>query len=210
MSLHIPENALPSDLSPCKINIQASLSGQYEFPPQTKFVSGVYWIAFPKKLRKPVSVEVQYCAYPNQCPHLSFVRASCAQKELPYKFQYLEGGLFTPHNSYGSISVAHFPGIAIVKRKRPLDEQDETEGTEGTTLSKIDSKPNRQVRVEAEASVDSASLVANVHSEDVRYSSQVYYIPKDSNNWRLDFVLFSDLELCNAVSYHGMCTQTSW
>ena len=121
--LHTPHSALPAGAVPCRINVKASLSGQYEFPEDSELVSPIYWISTPKNLRftKPLTVHFQHCGTVENRDDgdLSFVVAKCTQPDLPYKFKFLDGGLFVPYSSYGSISVTHFSGLGIVsKRKR--------------------------------------------------------------------------------------------
>ena len=86
-------------------------------PSNCEFVSAVYWVSSPHKFRKPVTVEIQHCAVlsnDKQCSQLTFVHTKCTQKELPYIFKQRVGGVFTPHSSYGSLSLSHFSGIGAV------------------------------------------------------------------------------------------------
>ena len=80
-------------------------------------MSGVYWIAFPKRFLNPVTVEVQHCAlveHADQLSSLSFVTAKCTQKELPYNFRPLNGGEFSGESCYGTIKMNHFSAVAVV------------------------------------------------------------------------------------------------
>ena len=119
--LDVPQGALPAEATPCRVSVKASLSGQFEFPDNSELVSPIYWISTPKNLRfsKPLTVCVQHCV-PVEWDNsdLSFVVAKCTQPNLPYKFKFLDGGVFNPNNSYGSISVTHFSGFGIVSKKR--------------------------------------------------------------------------------------------
>ena len=77
-------NALPEGLS--EFVIAVSLSGQFELPEGYELVSAVYWVSTKGKLTNPITIEIQHCANFTNPSQLHFVRASCAQKSLPYKF----------------------------------------------------------------------------------------------------------------------------
>lgn len=115
--LHVPEGSLPVGLDHCHVKIKVSLSGHFDFPENSELVSAIYWIYSPHTFVKPLTLEIQHCATnitPSQCARLSFVRTNCTQKELPYNFKELDGGIFKPNTCYGSISVKHFSGIGTV------------------------------------------------------------------------------------------------
>ena len=113
--LHVPANALPSGIPEYLVNIKTSLAGQFELPEGYELVSAVYWVATPGAFTKPVTIEVQHCANFSKPSQLRFVRTSCAQKSLPYKFKFVDGGLFIPGNKYGVLSTNHFSGSGIAK-----------------------------------------------------------------------------------------------
>ena len=112
--LHVPEKALPPDLPQCTLHIQASLSGQYQFPKGSQLVSAVYWISAPVTFSKPLMIDMQHaCLSPLQ---LKFVKAQCTQKQLPYRFEpILESNeVFAKQSSYGSISTTKFSAFGII------------------------------------------------------------------------------------------------
>ena len=83
-------------------------------------LSPVFWILAPCKFTKPVTLEIQHCAQREDKTVLSdlkFVSARCSQRDLPYRFEQMDGGLFTTCSSYGSIQLKHFSGIGIAGRK---------------------------------------------------------------------------------------------
>ena len=115
--LYIPADALDPTDAPEDLTITASLSGNFQLPDNNNLVSGVYWIAFPKRFLHPVTVEVQHCAcveHPDQLTSLSFVTAKCTQKQLPYNFRPLNGGEFVKNSCYGTIKMSHFSAVAVV------------------------------------------------------------------------------------------------
>ena len=115
--LHVPENSLEAGLSETTVNVQVSLSGQFQLPADSELVSAVYWVFSPHMFTQPLTLEVQHCAAPSHSSNLSFVRTKCTQKKLPYQFKELEGGIFSRQTFYGSLSVNHFSGLAITKKK---------------------------------------------------------------------------------------------
>ena len=117
--LHVPKNALPEGIPEYSVNIKASLSGQFELPDGYELVSAVYWVKTPGKFTKPLTIEVQHCANFSKPNELCFVRTSCTQKHLPYKFKVIDGGAFTLGNMYGILSITHFSGIGVAKKVEP-------------------------------------------------------------------------------------------
>ena len=121
LRLHVPEGSLPADMRECRINIRASLSGQFQFSEDSDLLSPVFWISAPGEFTKPVTLEIQHCALREDdatLSNLSFVSAKCSQKKLPYNFKRVDGGVFTTHSSYGSIQLSHFSGLGVTGGKR--------------------------------------------------------------------------------------------
>ena len=121
LKLHVPEGSLPCGMGETKVNIRASLSGQFQLPEDSDLLSPVFWISAPCKFTKPVTLEIQHCAQGDDhtvLSDLSIVSTQCSQKDLPYKFKQLDGGVFTTHSSYGSIQLSHFSGIAVAGKKK--------------------------------------------------------------------------------------------
>ena len=115
--LHAPKGALSPDLPQCTLHIQASLSGQYQFPKESQLVSAVYWISPPVKFSKPLMIDIQHACSTDFSPlQLKFVKAQCTQKPLPYQFEPIEESneVFAKHSSYGSISTTKFSGFGII------------------------------------------------------------------------------------------------
>ena len=59
------------------------------------------------------SLEIQHCATSSQTSRLSFAR--CSQNSLPFNFDILEGGDFSP-DAYGNIQLRSFSLIIVLKR----------------------------------------------------------------------------------------------
>ena len=103
-----------------KINIKASLSGQFKLPEDSDLLSPIFWISAPCQFLKPVTLEIQHCTLREDetvLSDLKFVSAKCSQELLPYRFRPVAGGVFTIHSSYGSIQLTHFSGLGIAGRK---------------------------------------------------------------------------------------------
>ena len=116
LKFHIPEGSLPGGTGNCMVNVRASPSGQFQLPEDSDLLSPVFWISAPCKFTKPVTLEIQHCALREHKAVLSdlrFVSAKCSQKDLPYRFEHLDGGVFTTHSSYGSIQLNHFSGVGV-------------------------------------------------------------------------------------------------
>ena len=118
--LYISKTNLPPSMGECKINIRVSLSGQFQLPQDSDLFSPVFWINASSEFTKPVTLQIQHCALRDEATlsDLSFVSAKCSQKDLPYSFKQLDGGVFTRHSSYGSIQLKHFCGICVVGKKK--------------------------------------------------------------------------------------------
>ena len=87
VKLNVPKDSLPPGMEECKINIRMSLSGQFQLPEGTDLLSPVFWISATCKFTKPVTLEIQHCAFTEDeavLSNLSFVSAYCSQKDLPY------------------------------------------------------------------------------------------------------------------------------
>ena len=116
--MSVPQGSLGADET-CDVAFKAIAHGQFQFPENTQLVSGVYAIAMTHKLLRPATVEVEHCVdleTTDQCTYLSFVRAYCTQKDLPYKFKEIEGGAFFPESSIGKISLTRFSLVGIIDR----------------------------------------------------------------------------------------------
>ena len=120
VKLHVQQDSLPAECRQCRVEMTASLSGQYTLPADCELVSGVYWVYCPVKLSKHATLEIQHCS--TQRVGLNFVRAECTQEQLPYMFRRQEGGVFS-ESSHGSIELSRFSGWAIccLKSHRTYD-----------------------------------------------------------------------------------------
>ena len=119
LKLHIPKGCLPAHVDLCKIRIQASLAGQYEFPKNSHLVSAVFWFQCERRcvFTRPITLEMHHCAKPEAASRLRFVKTSCLQMHLPYTFKEIlvGGGKFNSHSSYGVLDLESFSGIGAVQ-----------------------------------------------------------------------------------------------
>ena len=120
LRINIPKGCLPAGMEQCTINIRVSLAGQYEFLESSSLVSAIFWLRCEdvREFVRPITVEIQHCAKSENVTNikLSFVRAVCSQKQLPYTFKQLAGGNFSSHSSYGVIELNSFSGVGITQR----------------------------------------------------------------------------------------------
>lgn len=115
LKLSFPADCLPPAVEECFLTIQASISGQYQFPGDTTLVSAVFWFKCKPRVtfKQPFTLEIQNCAKPENYSKLRFYCASSSQQKLPYSFQPLEQGVFASHNSYSSVQLDHFSGVTV-------------------------------------------------------------------------------------------------
>ena len=110
LRLYIPQGSLPTGLTHCCIKIRAAVSGQFQFPDDSRPVSAVYWLSsdLEEKFSQPLTLEIQHCAIQSAVGELKVVTATTTSHSLPYQFQRLKGGVFRQFSSYGSIQLRHF------------------------------------------------------------------------------------------------------
>ena len=113
LKLDIPPASLPAGVEQSDIKIKASLEGEFQFPENTTLVSAVFGLQCPVKFTKPLTLEIQHCG--KHSGALSFVRAKCSQKDLPYQFKPLESprGVFSSDS--GAVTLFSFSGLCIVQ-----------------------------------------------------------------------------------------------
>ena len=116
LKLHIPQGSLPAGLEECRLLLKVGLSGRFKFPQNTSLVSAVYWLDSESRERfsKHLTLEIQHCVKLTDTSKLSFVRARCVQKHLPYEFKDVEGGVFSSDSDYGSVELDQFSEVGIV------------------------------------------------------------------------------------------------
>ena len=174
VNLHVQQDSLPADCPQCRVEMRASLSGQYALPANCELVSGVYWVYCPIKLSKRATLEVQHCS--TQREGLSFVRAECTQEQLPYVFRRQEGGVFSEHSSHGSIELSRFSGWGIGWLASLFTQPSKT-------LQSDNSEP--QPDNQQSGSPQSSSQQSN----GLPYSAQVYYANDILNVWKVLFAV---------------------
>ena len=215
--LHVPKDSLPAEVSETQLNVRVSLSGQFQLPSECELVSAVYWVSCTHKFTKPLVVEIQHCAAlsrDKQCEQLTFVRTKCTQKELPYTFTEL-GGVFNYLSSYGSLSLSHFSGLGVGRRRgckvhrprrarpAPYRVQPMSPASRGT----IQVLPQQSL---SEQTTDIVPSELSLHSEGEdeqseqdeetidQYCGQVY-TKKGTNDCRVYFVITRNLDAHRTV-----------
>ena len=206
--LHVPDGSLPAEVSETQLNVRVSLSGQFQLSTDCELISAVYWVSStsPHKFTKPLVVEIQHCAAlssDEQCEQLTFVRTMCTQKELPYTF-IEEGGVFSHHSSYGSLSLSHFSGLGVLRRLLKRHRVQPTPPNSLRTTQEqsasghtIDLLPQLPPHSEAE---DTEGTGQGKEIFD-QYCGQVY-IKKGIKACRVYFVITRNLDAHRTVSRH--------
>ena len=117
LKIHIPQGVLPVGLKQSELTIKVGISGQFTFPQKTSLVSAVYWFhsEYQYEFSQPIIVEIQHCATSSQTSRLSFAR--CSHYSLPYNFEILEEGDFSP-DTYGCIQLQSFSLLTVLRRLR--------------------------------------------------------------------------------------------
>ena len=111
LRLHIPHDVLPDGCKVCNLKIAVSLSGNFQLEDCVP-VSGVYSFKHDlgdRKLRKPVTLEMQHCATSAVWSGLQFLRANHNSN----KFTVVPGGIFLPDDHYGKIKLDNFSNLII-------------------------------------------------------------------------------------------------
>ena len=205
--LHVPKCSLPAKVSETQLNVRVSLSGQFQLPADCELVSAVYWVSCPHKFTRSLVVEIQHCAAlssDEQCEQLTFVHTMCTQKELPYTFTE-EGGVFSHHSSYGSLSLSHFSGVGVGCRRgrkvhRPCRARAapyqvpsiSMQASEQTTNVIPSELPHSDIAVEVEEDTGDKEIID-------QYCGQVY-TRKGMNDCRVYFVITRNLDADRTVS----------
>jgi len=73
--LNVPEGSLPAEISEIQLNVQVSLSGQLQMPPNCELFSALYLVYSPHKFTKPLNIQTQHCAVlssDKQCTQFHF------------------------------------------------------------------------------------------------------------------------------------------
>ena len=122
LRLHIPSNSLPEDCSQFELEIDVGLPEEFELPGgDGTIVSAVYSFSHglgDKRLRQPVTLEMQHCAASTALDNLSVIRANAGSNQ----FTVVPGGDFTSSEGYGAIKLFKFSRFAewLKRSLRPL------------------------------------------------------------------------------------------
>ena len=116
LKIIVPAKVIMPIESEYEVAAQGLWGGNFEFPECTKLVSGVCYISISSssQLNKPVTIELEHCAYlvnERQTKYLHFV---VAKSGPPFKFKFLRGGSFSFESRIGRISLKTFSYLAIV------------------------------------------------------------------------------------------------
>ena len=176
-------------------------------PPDCELLSAVYWVYSPHKFTKPLTVEIQHCAVlssDQQSLELSFISTKCTQKELPYVFKVRDGGVFSPHSSYGGLALTQFSGFGIARRLR---RSHRVKPDQPLRVQTIHVQPKQLVSTDPELpklSTQSEGVIDGLENDKHifdQYCGQVYTC-KGVNDCRVHFVITKNLDAHRTVSMH--------
>ena len=208
--LHVPVGSLPAGVSETQLNVQVSLSGHFQMPPDCELLSAVYRVYSPHKFTKPLTVEIQHCAVlssDQQCTQLTFVSTKCTQKELPYIFKAQNGGVFGHHSTYGSLSLSQFSWLGVAKRKVSQWFR-RVQPHPSTSVQTIHDQPKElaltkttdtELSIPAVEAVESLEIAGYDKEIFDQYCGQVY-TRKGVNDCRVHFVITKNLDAHRTVS----------
>ena len=181
--LRIPAGAVAPHVLPMKLQVTASLRGQFEFPEGYEPVSGVYCVSLPLELAESATLDIQHCVeitHAHQCSSLSFAR--CSQGSPPYKFELVEGGIFKPHNPYGSMKNTRFSPWAVLRIMR------------GVLQRAFSGK-------QSDAESEKQPITATPKEPTTNYSANLFCLQSQGvYSWKLQFVIIQNLEISVTVS----------
>lgn len=165
-------------------------------PPDCELLSAVFWVYSHHKFTKPLTVEIQHCAVlssDEQCLQLCFVSTKCTHKELPYVFKMRDGDLFSPHSSYGGLSLTQFSGFGIGHLFR---RSHRVQPVPSPSVQTIHVQPKQLASTGSELSTQSEGAVEGLEKDKQifdQYYGQVYTC-KGVNDCRVHFVITKNLE----------------
>ena len=188
----------------CDIALKAIVSGQFELPKETELVSVLYAIAASRTLEKPVCVEIEHCVKlenEQDCKCLCFGVAMCNQEILPYTFEILKDGAFSPCQKFGNIYRKSFSILGIFKRLIPYTDTSSSQSEADTyeelqTDSEVDD--DEQLQTDSEVDDDEQLQTDDLHSKtaasdpinDTEFEKEV----QSSNQSQKDLELVSAAE----------------
>ena len=124
--IEIPRDAVTNEGS---ITVQPCLSGPFILPEDHKLVSPVFIISTTAKFTKPVALSLAHHAKlstEEDCEEMSFVfssmRPHLQRDRLTYLLEPVAGGRFRPYSLVGTISLHHFSGGAITRKRKRTDQ----------------------------------------------------------------------------------------
>ena len=110
LRVRILRGSLPKGRSHCQLKIGVAVSGEFQLPEKGIPTSAVYWLShdLQEELQNPITLEMQHCATNSALNGLCVAQASTLSYNLPYKFEQIQGAVFTPNTYYGAIKLRHF------------------------------------------------------------------------------------------------------
>ena len=116
ITIFIPQNAIPSNITSCDIAVVPVMLRSFMFPRATTPVSAIYAIGVSCELKKPIKIGIQHCVEitePSQCDQLSVAKAEHFRHMATYEFNEVEGVIGSTTGYYDCTS---FSLLTIVQK----------------------------------------------------------------------------------------------
>ena len=102
-------------------------------------------------------------------------------------FKELVGGVFSPHSSYGSLSLSQFCGIGIASTPSP-------------ELQPQQQQPQQQQPQQQQPQRQTTEIEQEMGGVVEQHCAQLYTARQLVNEWKVIFVVTKDLQSCSTVS----------
>ena len=210
--IHVPPDCLST---PTKLRVAAALTGLFEFPENTTPVSATIHVLVEPKVNfeKPVTLELEHCCSietEQDASLLSFAVADTTTGVFPYRFQLVDGGIFSRGNRYGTVSVPNFSLWTIVRSSisvawnwllaRELPDCPEDSDDESSSNSNEETRNSNTNSYSSENGIEAVRKCVPEHAA-MKYVAYIYYMAWRGKHfiWKVVLVIVQDLVLSSDV-----------
>ena len=189
LRLHIPHDVLPEGQSHSDLTIAVSVSGNFQLPEDCVLVSAVYSVSHDlgdKKLKNPVTLEMQHCATSAASNNLQVLRAN----DNSNKFEVVAGGIFTYDDCCGKIELYHFSSFAIAASTS----QDESPSSSPPTVSTSQDESPSSSPPAVSTSQDESPSSSPPAVSPLEYRAQLYYTNIEDLSFKSELYILPNLE----------------
>ena len=218
LSIYVSEDCLPPDLKECNLFVKANLATNVAMPSGSILASAVYHITTVpaiERFNQHVEISMVHCA--NDFSQLKFV---IAKEQVPYKFEYMDGGKFEVDaktgTKFGRMHISSFSNWAIVAFKyiqhtfytllgyisAPPDTSHNSPPSNNPVVPDPPDNPDNPAVPDNSAIPDNPAVPDTPLSPaDIIYCGRVYYNDsKYPRNRKVTFVITKNLPLAKQVN----------